>query len=463
MKKIAFGLYNQIAYRSNSYQEHIRSITNFAINRQIRSYNWANNHNTDLIVDSNIDNIIIKANQDDTDYLYVVAYGYRSYNERLVNMMIDYAESKSYSVLAHILEDNPKDNLNGFYCLHHQCFLINMDDWRRSGNPRFGSFETATTELPLVIRSKENFHDDYTPYEIKPAGQTRQYTGELREGWHLASEMIKNGYSIGNIPNDIRNLKQHIYPHIGTDLERLLAGDKSVELTEYNQRQYIELMDFSNFQSSVYVFNTDPMTPDKIAYNKTTKLDSIYCVAAGFKPLQLLDQCSWDYGTQMVYFDYSESALTFKQWLIENWDGKDYISTIEKYQTEINRSFKPIWFVGRDYTPEWSNTIKYFGGESAWLDLWNRYRRLPHKFFKTNLYNNYQNLIDDMKQHPGNNLIWFSNSFYTEASLRHFCPSELKSLYQKFILDLKASNNSIQICGRTDTGSSAWQHIGQVQ
>lgn len=463
MKKIAFGLYNQIGNRSKSYQEHIRGITNFAVNLQVGRYNWSNNQNIRLIVDSDIDSIMLKANEDNPDYVYIVAYGYRSYNERLVNMMIDYAEVNGYSVLAHILEDNPKDRLNGFYSLHNQCFLINTADWRSAGSPQFGKYEVATAELPLIVRSEENFHDDYTPYEIKPGGQTRQYTGQLREGWNLASEMIKKGFSIGNIPNDIRNLKQHIYPEVGTELERLLAGDRSVKVLEYNQQRYIELMDFSGFQSSVYVFNTDPMTPDKIAYNKNTKLDSIYCVAAGFKPLQLLDQCDWDHNTQMVYFDYSESALDFKKWLVENWNGKDYIETIKKYQAEINKDFRPIWFVGRDYTPEWNNTMEYFGGESAWLDLWNRYRVLPHKFLKTNLYNDYQTLIADMKQHPGNNLIWFSNSFYTEASLRHFRPSELKNLYQKFILDLKTSNCSIQICGTTDTGSSAWQHVGQTQ
>jgi hypothetical protein len=463
MKTIAFGLYNQINNRSESYQEHIRGITNFAVNLQIVSYNWTNKRNASLIVSNNIDDILTKANVDKPDYAYVVAYGYRSYNERLVTMMINHAEANGYSVLAHILEDNPKEPLNGFYSLNNQCFLINMEHWRNAGCPRFGRHETASTELPLVLRSSGNFHDDYTPYEIKPTGQTRQYTGQLRDGWNLASTMIKNGCSIGNFPDEIRNLKQHIYPEVGTELEQLLAGDTSVQVVEYNQKRYIDLMDFSGFQGSVYVFNTDSMAPDNIPYNKNTKLDSIYCVAAGFKPIQLMNQCNWDSNTQMVYFDYSDSALAFKKWLIETWDGRDYLGAVNKYQTEVDTNFRPIWFVGRDYTPEWNNTMEYFGGEQAWLELWDKYRKLPHKFLKTNLYSDYHDLVGDMNKHPGNNLIWFSNSFYTEASLRHFRPSELKALYEKFIADLKASNNSLQICGTTDTGSSAWQHIGQIQ
>lgn len=460
---IAFGLYNQIGSRSAAYQEHIRGITNFAVGLQVVRYNHQAEKSTTLIEDIDLDRILEQASLLNTDYAYIVGYGYRSYNEQLVHDMIRHAEENNYSVLAHILEDNPQDRMNGFYCLHYQCLLINMHHWRSSGSPRFGNRETANTQLAEVIRSSGNFHDDYTPYEILPTGTQRHYEGPVREGWNLANEMLKQGYRIGNFTNEIRALKQHIYPEVGTELEQLLAGDTTVEVQEYNQKQYINLMTFQGFQNAVYVFNTDPMSKDCIHYNKTTKLDSIYCVAAGFKPIQLMDQCLWNDATQMVYFDYAEPALNFKQWLVENWDGRDYIAAIEHYKSTVNPGFNPIWFVGKDYTPEWNKTMEYFGGEAAWLDLWNRYRKLPHKFIRTNLFSDYKDLVADMKQHTGNNLIWFSNSFYTEASLRHFRSAELKALYENFMTALADNNQSLQICGLNDAGGNSWKHIGTIK
>lgn len=458
--KIKFGLFNQLANRSHGYQDHVRAITDFAVSLQLT---MVNQHTSDLLVADTIDSILNSVRLTDDDYLYIVAYGYRSYDPRLVESMIKHAQDNNYSVLAHILEDNPTNKEQGFYSLHNQCVLINLNHWRQSGSPFWGNHDTVNNvTLPKVQRSSEDFHDGYTPFYILPTNETRQFTGQLREGWNLASEVLKHGFGIGNFPEEIRKFKQHFYPEVGTELERILDGDTSVEPVEYNQKNYISMMDFSGFQGSVYVFNTDPMTPDNIAYDKTTKLDNLYCVAAGFKPIQFLDQCKWDSTTRVIYFDYSDSALAFKEWLLKNWDGRDYLGIIQHYINNVDPGFRPIWFAQKDYTPEWEKTIAVFGGESAWLDIWNRYRALEHRFLKTNLYYDRSELIADMRQHPGNNLIWFSNSFYTEASLRHFKPAWLKSVYDSFSQELRLNNTSIQVCGTTSSGISGWTHLGNV-
>ena len=458
--KIKFALLNQINDRSQGYQDHVRAITDFAVSMQLTMRNIPID---ELIVGNTIDSIIDAARSLDGDYLYIVAYGYRSYDVFLVDAMIKYAEDNNYSVLAHILEDNPENKEQGFYSLHNQCALINLNHWRHVGSPSWGNHTNVdNVTLPLVNRSTEDFHDGYTPFYILPTTETRQYTGPVREGWNLASTLLSHGFSIGNFSEELRKFKMHFYPEVGTDLEKILDGNSTIEPVEPNQRDYVRLTDFSGFQGSVYVFNTDSMNRDYIAYDKSTKLDNLYCVAAGFKPIQFLDQCKWDSTTRVIYFDYSDSALAFKEWLLKNWDGRNYLDIIQHYIAHVDPTFSPIWFGKKEYTDQWEKTMDVFGGEAAWLDLWNRYRALEHRFLKINLYYERSELIADMNQHQGNNLIWFSNSFYTEASLRHFKPAWLKSVYDTFINELKLNNTSLQICGTTSTGTPGWTHIGNV-
>lgn len=464
MKTVSFGLLNQISTRSESYQHHIRAITDFAVEMHVGDYNrTSGNAPQALVVNTDIDSILDACDQKNTDYAFIVAYGYRSYDHQLIRTMITYMESNQYSVLAHILQDDPKSV--GFYSLHNQCLVIDMAHWRQAGRPRFGRHEKKDVVLPTVIRDPNNFHDDYTPGWIMASGRQTQYSGQLREGWSLIAGLLSQGRTIGNFSEEIRRFKQHLYPEVGTELERRLAGEL-VEVVEHNQKEYVKMMSFSGFQASVYVFNTDPMQGDakRSTFNKSTRLGTIYCVAAGFKPLQLLDMCQWDQGSRMVYIDYSESALDYRRWLVENWDGKDYLGAVKKYQTEVDTGFRPIWFVGKDYTDQWNYTMQVFGGESAWLDLWNRYRKLEHRYLKVNLYDDYQLLIEDMKYHRStNNLIWFSNSFYTEACIMNFQPSKLENCYQQFIAAVKNNNDSIQICGTNNTGGSSWFYHGTIK
>lgn len=467
MKTVTFGLYNQISNRSPEYQDHIKFITEFSFNQQIGMYAGRRRQKTVAVESTNIDDIIAQADIAGTDYAYIVAYGHRCVNMTIIDEMIAYAEENNYGLVGHILQDNPSNPTQGFYSLHHQTVLIDMAQWRAVGKPQWGTYtKTITVELPLVERSIENFHDDYTPFWIRPAGGVVGYTGTLREGWSLIAGFVKNGLSVGNFPQSIRNSKQHIYPDSGVELEQYLTGrvTRMSAVPEPNQRFYLGHTNFTPTQNNVFVFNTDTMINDAMTFNKNIRLDNIYCVAAGFKPIQLLNQCEWHRYTRMVYFDYSDSALNFKKWLLENWDGRDYIGAIEHYKTSVDTEFRPIWFLNRDMRPEWDRTVEVFGGEEAWLDLWRRYKEIPHKFIKTNLFGDYTELIADMEaQKRSNSLIWFSNSFNTEAAVRNFTRRQLQDLYLKFLEDVKDSSFSVQVCGTDQLGKANWFHKGSFQ
>jgi hypothetical protein len=458
MKTVTFGLYNQLSHRSAEFQDHVKFITEFSFNAELGSFKPAAARVPSGPVEcTSVDELIETADKSGSDYLYFVALGHRGVNLALVSMMIKYAEENDYAVLGHILHDRPSEADKSFYSLHHQTVLINMHHWRSAGRPHWGNFQQSVeTTLPLIEKSKENAHDDYTPHWIAPAAGQMNYSGTLREGWNLIAGIIASGKKIGNFPAEIRKFKMFLYPDLGPVFEQFLQG-KQVLLPDWNQREYASFTQFTPVQSNVFVFNTDFMREEPMQFDRTTDLDSIYCVAAGFKPLQLLKRCAWHSGTRMVYFDYSQSALNFKKWLLTNWDGRNYLQVIEQYKQSVDRTFKPIWFFGRSFEPAWAETMAVFDGESQWLEFWNQYKLLPHEFIKTNLFDDRRDLLADMQTNSGNKLIWFSNSFNTEIAVRHFDRPTLSGMYNNFIADLSAANDSqIQVCGSDWNGKNEW-------
>lgn len=445
--KITFGLYNQISDRSLQYQTHIKAITNFYNN--VDRAKIINNINTEIFfVDHNdINYILEKAVEQNSDYAYIINYGHTATDPEILSKIIEHAKNNNYSIVGHIIDDYPINK--GFYYLHTQCMLINIKDYIEVNKPKFNlGASVVELELPCIVRSNENAHGDYTPKYIKRTEGVRNYTGLLHNGWGLVKTFIEHNKIIGNFSSEIRNNISNLYPELRNDLEKVLNGDDTGLPVEVNQREYIEKTNISNFDKDVFVFNTCPDILE-LDYNKETLLDSIYCVAAGFMPLILLDKCNWNNQTTFVYFDINIHSLNFKKYLLENWDGVDYINVIEHYKNNINNEFLPTWFHNNHvlWQNEWEKIIEHFGGLSKWLDFWNRYKKLDHKFIQCDTIKDPTLLYEIMNQHNGNNLIWISNIFYTNMTVRYYHPDNVEKLYNTFIDGLYKNNNNLQICG----------------
>lgn len=467
MKTVAVGLYNQLGNHSAEFQQRMQEITDFGLTAESNWY-W-NKTRTQLqsrhkIFSTSIDDIMTQADALAVDYVYIVASGHRNTIIDHLCVAVDHLKNTNHAALAHILQDDP-DHDSQFYSLHHQCVLIDLNQWRQAGKPQWGTnTRVADCTLPAVARSQENFHDKYTPYWIAPStNSARKYSGILREGWQLVKGIIESGQSIGNFPQEVRNKKMHLYPDSGGPFERMIVDGIDEIPTNFNQRRYMQVTSFKSAQRTVFVYNTDMMhTNIGMTYNKSTRLDTIYTVAAGFLPLQLLNSCQHHSNTRVVYFDYSQSALNFKKWLWQNWDGDDYNQAIGYYKNHIDTQFSPVWFIGKDYSGQWNEVLEYFGGKAAWLEFWRAYCKLEHEFIHCSLFGDYTALTNDMHNHPGNNLVWFSNSFHTEAALRYYSASKLKEMYSQCLSDFAKNNTSIQICGTDSQGIENWVHYGEL-
>ncbi len=456
MSKVSFGLYNQISHRNKQYQDHIKSITNFSFNLVVE----VNNGNPEEVIeDSCITNILKEAANQNSEWVFIVAYGFVGFSPVIIKDLINYACINNYSAVGHILDllQRPYDD-KVYYSLHNQCMLINISDWIKSGSPGWG--ESTYVEnflLTSVQRSQDNHHDCYTPFWIKSNYEKITVTGELADGWKLVDGLLSAGMHIGSFPPDIKDIKMHLYPDHGTDFEKVLSGNDSVIPQEKKQREWLSNTNITNKKNDVYVFNTCSIDKEDIDIKK---INNLYTVASGFKPLLLLNQCDWDDKTRIVYFDYSEKALNFKQWLLDNWDGKDYPAIVNYYSTHIDKEITFIWhFLSRDVVKEWNTTMEYFGGNDEWLNFWERYKTLSHSFLKINLFENCELMLKDMIDHQGSNLIWFSNVFYSIVSLRYFDPPSLDEIYQKFIKDLSTYSKELQLVGYDNKGKKVLKYV----
>lgn len=437
-------LYNQIQDRNKDYQEHIRDITSFCTDNLLipraNGY-FVQNAYPEVLERNTIDECLQTAADLDVEWLFLVAYGFRCHNNIFPDLCIKYAEENDYSILAHILDDKPHNQ--SFYQLHNQCILINIKDWKNYGSPHFGeSIGGRPILIPQTIRSEENFHDDYTPYWLEKGDDIRVHTQSLHEGWNIISECLKANHKIGNFPEHLRQEKRHLYPEIGDELERALQGE-DIEPSNHNQAFYLRTMDPAQFTDAVYIYNTDDMSNH---IQTQEEIDTLYCVAAGFKPLSIFNDIKHTDKTRIVYYDYSISALQFRQWLVETWDGTDFPSKVEQYKN-IEPTFNPIWFAGRPLSEGWKETTDYFGGEDKLKELWAEYIKLEHKYIRCSLFNDCTELYEDMNTTTGNNIIWFSNSFLTDISLRLYRYSELQRMYASFNTELNNNNNRIEQLG----------------
>jgi len=453
MTDVVVGVYNQIAHRPEAYQKRIQSITEYGFDLLTSVPDTTKI--VKIVQGNSVDDILHQAaDLGQARWLYLTAYGHRVMSDDLVERMISLAQQHQAALVGHILDDDPQQSNQKFFSLHHQCLLLDLEQWQHIGRPSWGTPQEVEDQvLPCVTRSSENAHDDYTPLWIKSAQRTRNYTGSLREGWNLLASFVTNGHTVWNFDHEIRRRKGHIYPEAG-EIERYFQ-DPTVVVTQPSQRQYLDIM--NSIRQQTFVFNNEPANRNLVG---SKLVNSIYCVAAGFKPLEFLAQRRFNSNTKVFYFDYSLPALKFRQWLVENWDGQDYITAINQY-TRLNPDFHTNWRGLVDYTPQWQVIQDRFGGRDCWLDLWQRYRQLPHHYIEIDLFNqeNRQQLIQHMQSSSAHDhgVLWYSNAFYSDYSRFCFDVDTLSQWHESFHNQLKQLPSSIEVFGMSPRGQ--WEEI----
>lgn len=151
------------------------------------------------------------------DFAVVFSTGTEFLNGRSFFNAIDELIKKDFFIIGHIL-----DRDDGYYELHHQCYLINLNHYKNLNRPEIGHQEMFCKHYETEpIRSEENLHDNYTPLWIEKGYTEKEYQHKLH-GWNIIRIGLERGLSIFAFDENIRNNKIHFYPESPDDFNKQL-------------------------------------------------------------------------------------------------------------------------------------------------------------------------------------------------------------------------------------------------
>jgi hypothetical protein len=199
-------------------------------------------------------------------------------------------QSEECSLVGHLL-----DARSQYYEIHSQCFVLNINDWRASGSPKF---VTEGEQICVnVNRSEENFHDHYTPKSLSKAEGKQTYK-KIKNGGMIISALLEHGYKIRPWSEEERKHKFYLY------------NDLTMKYGSYIRIE-------GNINDTVFNVTNEPLM--KTTLESVTR---IVTPANGFQALTLLDKCP--NVTTIDFKDISQGALDFTQKLIKNYKGHSF-------------------------------------------------------------------------------------------------------------------------------------------
>lgn len=354
------------------------------------------------------------------DHILFLACGVRTYDDSIIYDIIDMVKetqkpgNQAYLAGAHIL-----DWKEDWYELHHQFILVNSNSWRKCNKPFFGSFNPGVIELPIIERSEENFHHDYTPYWIKYTGSTEKRF-HSKQGWNYIKVGLTKGYQILNWDKTIRDKRTYYYPESDSELfYNCLINREYDESLNINQRKLLKID--QDVDKHVWLLNSERLDIiNESDLNKYEPFKKIFLPAAGLKFLSAYKQNMVDEETKFIFFDFSDTSLDwlFHLYSHESFDIPQIIQDFEdKDLLRIKGHLSIISHTGdfiQDFYSSLERSINALGGEEKFKEYLHLFRKTKPLFIKCDLINNPERIIKLFA--PSNNFINISNIFCTDYS-----------------------------------------------
>lgn len=431
MKKVLIK-YNNITHLNKEYQQRVLDLANFY---QQLPYQ----HNFTVIETADLDQAFANL-PTDTDWVVVVVAGHTTQDRNLYYGMVNEGVMHQSPLVCHIM--NFPDQ---YPHLHPQIFAINYQTWRDVGSPSWAHhhqpYNFVSTEFEA---SPETFHDGYTPHWLKPTALSRQYTGPyLQQGSAVIQALLEHGHTIRNVPQELRDRKHHLYPDQDSE-----AFDQFLQGREYTgnhpaQIYYTELIKHLDEQvrRQYYVLNTEPLTtiPAK------TQIDHYAGVGSGLKLFCTMVRNGFDHNTAVTIFDFSDIALKFQKYLIDNWTGKlqNYEVICRQFEVQ-NPGYYPCE-PGGDWSDTYNHILRELTlTEAEFKEHWTEYCHREHRFERINLYDSEdQNRLVNLCANYDQSYVWVSNAFWMEYSLIKLGKDCLHQIRQNFLDDIQSSGSNI--------------------
>ena len=253
-----------------------------------------------IVVGRNINEVLDKALEHEVDYCIVQSVGHIPREGEFFRLLENWMESKNFFVTGHIMDKetvNSQSEGGGYYGLHKQCMVVNLNYYKKFDKPVFGD---KTSEDTFVVRAKRHvrdIHDDYTPLSLMPTDELAVCTPNVA-GWNFISKSLENDLTVYNFHPKIREFKEFIYPSSSIDdLQRQLSWINNI---------------VTYAPQCVFLWNTE--TYLDLKYCELDKpIKNLYTLAASFKPHMILNKFGFTEDAVVNYYDYSKPALSFQK------------------------------------------------------------------------------------------------------------------------------------------------------
>ncbi len=215
------------------------------------------------------------------DYAVVFSTGTEFINGQDFFNHLESLITKDFFIAGHIL-----DRGDAYYELHHQCYVVNLKLYRELGRPVIGSQQFCSSHKQWTPwRSKENYHDNYTPIWVSSGEETNLYQHKCH-GWNILGLAFEQDLTVLVFDQKIRDSKIYMYPESPKDFYKQLGW-------AYHRLNYCK-------NQFVHTSNTETIDlPIK-------KYQQIVTPASGTWFLDYTaDEC------QLVIYDYNQSSLDY--------------------------------------------------------------------------------------------------------------------------------------------------------
>jgi hypothetical protein len=377
---------------------------------------------TNYLEGDDIDAILLSAYVAGYDYVWVQTPGHYLRDKFGILDCLEGELEKGFFFLGYIL-----DKGDAYFSVKQHCIFVDLRVWNEIGRPEFGRADSVAKVLHVPLRSPENIHGNHTPIWVSQSMKRREYTTQL-EGWNFITTGLDRGKRVAPFSPQIRRRMDYLYPE--HDVYGFKLGSCRLRATRFTEASWI--------------IHTEELSDD--IENFSGPVEVAIGVASGLKLYLILDRLGYTEQTRVHYVDVSASTLNFKRWLIDNWDGVDFLSAVERWS--IQYRMVPSGISRESIRAAEEEMYLEFGGIEQFKKKWSAFRALPHTFDRIDLLTSeIEKLIALVPAGSSRSVLWLSNvfhSYYTHTLLRH---ADVAGMFRYLLARLKSrSPHAALIC-----------------
>ncbi len=397
-----------------------------------------------VIEESSVNAILDRAVEAGHQYCLVLNVGSivsHAWQLGFVRTLEDWCRARDFFIAGQILQQ--QESACG---ISSHALLVNLQRYADLSRPAYGDTGKTPVEISLPAAATGVSIEQ----SLAPGGKTAMRVPS-QPGWSFVSASLAAGIPVERLPAAMTESILNIAP-TSAEQAGLLKDTFGMKIASANletdaftegQRKFLTAVQrqVQNSRKGIFVWNFESYDDVVHDAEKQSPISTICTVAAGLKTNWILEARGFNENTRLVYFDYSDQALTFKKLLHSEWNGENYPDFLRYLFTKIQpgEAFYQLWGgfspenVGWDAVEEtWRQEVAKWGGAGVIKDHWRRAQAMNVEYVLCNVLDDPSPLIQRMDNRP-NSVIWWSNVFFTFYSNWCYTIEERRAIYNRFL------------------------------